>query len=314
MLELTLSLVYLAQRSLSSATIGALPSAASLQDSSTQSASPEKLRRGTRDGSAREQPAREAVSLANGVQNAFALAPTDSLPAGRSKGGRRKGSPAPAEGLPSASQCFCQSVSQSVMIESRFRGLDITTVNTGATLQSMVFAGKQPPEAAKDSDASPIASAQAWMRSAEQGVKASAAARSPLSRSSSAQQLAAEAEDDGEPAERWDATLPIRGGASLRVKVVDTAAGAQAAQVAMARSTRIAVNCRVAEGGLSLVQVCVRCCHPHGNNKPGAARRVWCGCQFPYPPPSSHISYDIDAACDSYQPIWWSITGAAGHV
>ena len=105
----------LMQRSPSSATVGALPSAASLQDSSFLPASAEKPRCGTRDMPAREQPAREAVSLADGVQNAFALAPTDSLPAGRMKGGRRKGSPAPAEGLPFASLCYWQALRWQIM-------------------------------------------------------------------------------------------------------------------------------------------------------------------------------------------------------
>ena len=91
-------------------------------------------------------------------------------------------------------------------------------------------------------------------------MKASAADRSPLSRSSNAQQLAAKAEADSTPAQQWDATLSVRDGACLRVKVVDTAAGAQAAQAVVARSARMAVNCRVAEGGLSLVQVRAHCC------------------------------------------------------
>ena len=92
-------------------------------------------------------------------------------------------------------------------------------------------------------------------------MKASAAARSQLSRGSSAQNLVAEAGDAAEGTGPWDATLPVRDGAVLRVKVVDTAAGAEAAQAAMARSARIAVNCRVAGGGLSLVQV--RGCRRH---------------------------------------------------
>ncbi len=149
-------------------------------------------------------------------------------------------------------------------------------------------AGKQAPDAGTGADASPVASAQAWMRSAEQGVKASAAARTPLSRSSSAQKLTAEAEADGEPTEQWDATLPVRGGASLRVKVVDTAAGAQAAQAAVALSTRMAVNCRVAEGGLSLVQVCVSIAVIHPLIDPGTARPSGCACHSRPRLPSSH--------------------------
>ena len=78
-----------------------LPSAASLQNSFAISPTSGKHRRGARDGPAREQPPLQAtgsVASANGVQNAFALAPTDSLPVVRSKGGRPS-SPALVEGV-----------------------------------------------------------------------------------------------------------------------------------------------------------------------------------------------------------------------
>ena len=121
-------------------------------------------------------------------------------------------------------------------------------------------AAERQPDGHAATNASPIASAQAWLRSAEQGVRASAAARSPLSRTPSAQKLAAEAEDESAANSAWDATYPASGGASLRVKVVDTAAGAQAARNAIAWSQQMAVNCRISDGGLSLVQACVAGC------------------------------------------------------
>ena len=63
---------------------------------------------------------------------------------------------------------------------------------------------------------------------------------------------------------QWDAVFPAKGGASLRVKLVDTATAAQAAQQAAAGSSRIAVNLRAVDGGLSIVQVGLHCsaCFP----------------------------------------------------